>query len=72
MKIIHVPTLAGLTAAQLVTLSVNGANTYLGTDLVCAIRAQASGTGTLPISPFPCMDLLCPIVNNGNQLEKSL
>jgi hypothetical protein len=47
MKIIHVPTLAGLTAAQLVTLSVNGANTYLGTDLVCAIRAQASGTGTL-------------------------
>jgi hypothetical protein len=47
MKIIHVPTLAGLTAAQLVTLSVNGANSYLGTDLVCAIRAQASGTGTL-------------------------
>jgi hypothetical protein len=47
MKIIHVPTLAGLTAAQLVTLSVNGANSYLGTDLVCAIRAQASGTGSL-------------------------
>ena len=47
MKIIHVPTLAGLTAAQLVTLAINGANTYLGTDLVCAIRAQASGTGSL-------------------------
>jgi len=45
MKLVHINTLAGLTAAQLVTLAVNGASSYLGTDLVCAIRAQASTTG---------------------------